>query len=139
VLTDEHVHPNVTAAFGLQLRTVEASRVWRFRGRDERDYLQELYKDNVVFATSDRVFVNEVLGTPRKHAGIVYLPNESSGHDLEIFAEVASIFIAGGCRSSPRAFHNCVLYPTKEGIYLVKGDKPSELVFSWLWLFDTPE
>ena len=114
ILADEHVHPNVAAALRLSLGTKEAGQLWRFRGRDERDYVQELYRENVVFATSDRIFANEVAGSKTKHAGIIYLPNRSTDHDLEVFAEVAGIFIKGGCHTSPYAFRNCVLYPTSE-------------------------
>jgi hypothetical protein len=139
VLVDEHIHPGVVAAFRLKLETSEASRLWRFRGRDERDYVKELYEENVVFATSDRIFVNEIAGAKAKHAGIVYIPNNSKDHDLEIFAVVAAIFIKGGCSTSPYAFRNCILYPTTQGVHLIKGKKPSDLVLSWLSLFQDRE
>jgi hypothetical protein len=132
---DEHIHPNVTAAFRLTLKTVEAARLWRLRGRDERDYLRELYSKNIVFATSDREFVNEIIQSNTRHAGLVYVPNKSSDYSLEVWAEVAGIFIRGGTHRSPYAFRNCILYPDNGGLNLIQGAEDHELVFSWEWLF----
>lgn len=139
VLADEHVHPNVITALGLHLHIMEASRIQKYRGKDEREYFHDLFVANVVFATSDRIFVEELADSRNHHAGIIYLPNRWPPDDLEVFAEVAGIYVAGGCRDSPHAFHNCILHPSSEGVNLIQGNRSSELVFSWLWLFSHNE
>ena len=135
VLVDEHIHPGVRQALALHMRVTDASTTWKFRGKDEREYIQELYLSNTAFATSDRIFVNEILHAGTKHGGIIYVPNKLASHDLEVFAEVAGIFISAWYLRARYEFRGCTLYPTKEGLHLIKPKQDSELVFSWLELF----
>lgn len=118
------------------MRVTDASTTWKFRGKDEREYIHDLYLSNTAFATSDRIFVNEVLDAGTKHGGIIYVPNKSASHDLEVFAEVAGIFISTWNQRARYEFRGCTLYPTKEGLHLIRRKQDSELVFSWLELFD---
>ena len=118
------------------MRVTDASTTWKFHGKDERDYIHALYLSNTVFATSDRIFVNEILDAGTKHGGIIYVPNKAVSHDLEVFAEVAGIFISAWYHQARFAFRGCTLYPTKEGLHLIQPKQESELVFSWLELFD---
>jgi hypothetical protein len=134
ICVDEHIPPNVTARFRLVLRTVEASKQARFRGRDEREYLRELFAQNTVFATSDVKFVEDTRSRGVKHAGLIYLPNRMTDSEKEYFAELAAVFVQGGCRSSSSAFHNCILYPAHDGVRLIRPRRGVELAFSWHWL-----
>ncbi|MGH8110668.1 MAG: hypothetical protein ACREPL_01830 [Rhodanobacteraceae bacterium] len=118
------------------MRVTDASTTWKFRGKDEHEYIHDLYLSNTAFATSDRIFVNEILDTSTKHGGIIYVPNRSASHDLEVFAEVAGIFISAWYHQARYEFRGCTLYPTKEGLHLIRRRQESELVFSWLELFD---
>jgi hypothetical protein len=115
--------------------TIEASRSRRFKGRDEREYLRELFAENTVFVTSDIKFAEQVAESPIRHAGIVYLPSKMTDREKVTFAEVAAGFIRGGCYSSPRAFQNCILYPAHDGVRLLRAKNASELAISWheLW------
>lgn len=136
VLVDEHIHPYVQKALALHMRVTDASTTWKFRGRDEREYIHDLYLSNTAFATSDREFVDEVWDSEIEHGGIIYVPNKAAQHDQEVFAEVAGIFISAWYERTRYAFRGCMLYPTREGLHLIRKKQSSELVFSWLQLFD---
>jgi hypothetical protein len=131
VCTDEHLSPQVAAAFCLVLDTIEASKDRKFKGRDERDYVRELYRQNVVFATSDIEFVEFAYNNQITHAGLVYIPNRFTEFQKEHFAELSAIFICGGCRSFRHAFRGCILHPRYDGVHLVRPRRKSELVLSW--------
>ena len=131
---DEHISAGVAAAFRRYLPTIEAARHREFRGRDEREYLRELYSRNIVFVTSDIEFAEYARSNRLKHAGIIYIPNKMLEDEKEYFAEVAATFVRGGCRSSRFAFRGCFLYPGVDGVRLIKPRRESELAFSWHWL-----
>jgi hypothetical protein len=72
IFVDEHVSPVVKAAFtGGGFRTVEVARDSRYAGRDEKDYIEEMYAANEVFVTGDAEFVEYVLDKRPRHACVV--------------------------------------------------------------------
>lgn len=59
IVVDEHVHPDIAQVFrDVGFRTLFAARDRRYAGRDEHNYIGELYAANEVFVTSDLEFVS---------------------------------------------------------------------------------
>jgi len=132
ICVDEHVSPEVASVFKRIFRTIEASRWRKVKGRDERDYFRQLFAANTVFVTSDIEFSRYISDKRIKHAGVVYLPNRLEPGEKLTFAEIAAVFIRGGCRrNSSRAFNRCILYPAHDGVRLVRPRQGDELALSW--------
>ena len=143
ICVDEHIVTAIAEIFRLSFSVIEAGKSSEFRGRDERDYLQTLYERNLIFVTSDAEFVNEVIDSDLRHAGIVYIPpNMELGQKL-YFADIARVWIGGGTRDAMYAFRGNTLYPAHDGVRFIRrrgtheksGVRP-ELAFSWDWLSD---
>jgi hypothetical protein len=106
VYLDQHIDRHLAAVFRPLFRTVEVSQTASFSGRDEANYLPELYKDNGIFVTSDEAFVRHVLDDELTHAGIVFIPKQMAKDDKLLFAEIVSGFIQGTCFNSRFALRN---------------------------------
>lgn len=133
IYLDEHIAPEVTEVFKSTFRIVEISKSKRFKGRDELEYLPDLYAENGMFVTSDMPFVNAVRDNHIRHAGIVYIPNEIADDEKIFVAELISGFVRGACSASRFGLRNRIIYPGYDGIRSSLGDK-DELEFSWGWL-----
>ena len=133
IFIDENIIPDVIIAFRPNFRTFEISHQNKFKGKDEKDYIAELYASNGIFITSDAKFVNYVLDNGIKHAGIVLIPEQMTNSEKSFFADIVCGFIKGGCSSSPFTFRNFVFYPAHDGLRTInKGN--DKLEFSWDWL-----
>ena len=104
-------------------RVVEVSKHPGMRGRDERSFLSALSRDNSVFVTGDTEFVNELVDSRRRHAGVVYIPQPLDADEKELLAYLAAHFIMGRCAESPRAFRERILYVATDGFRMVHGGK----------------
>ena len=118
----------------LHLRTEEAARRKDLRGRDEHEYIAELYSQNTVFVTSDAEFVEDVRASKTKHAGIIYVPNRLTIAEQEDFVEIAAVFVRGSCKSSIFGFRDCIVFPGHDGFRLMRPKQGNQLAFSWHWL-----
>ena len=133
ICVDEHLEPAVAAAFRPEFRVIEIAKTWRLRGREEREFVPELYRENAVFVTSDGDFVNDAVDGGVRHAGIIYVPSKMTSDEKVYFAEIVGGFVRGGCVSSPHVFRECVLYPGHDGLRAIRG-KRDDMEFSWDWL-----
>ena len=130
---DEHMDPKVAAAIRDTFRTVEVLRTHRLRGRDEADYIAELYSENAIFVTSDEEFVNKVIEKGVKHAGIIFVPKPMTLSEKVLFAQIVGGFVRGGCTGSPFVFRSRVLYAAHDGLRTIFS-RNNRLEFSWDWL-----
>jgi hypothetical protein len=130
VYVDEHMDRAVAKVFRYSFRTVEVSRDRKLQGRDERDYLQDLYRDNAIFVTSDIRFSREMLERDVKHAGIVYIPDQMAPDEKVIFAWIAREYIEWRCDEGPFAMRRQVIYPANDGLRVATA-KEHDLEFSW--------
>lgn len=133
ICLDEHLHPRVAEAFKGTFRTIEVSRTNRFKGRDELQYISELYRENAIFVTSDGVFIGEVVENGLRHAGLIFVPQQMTLDEKVLFAEIVCGFVRGGCTASPFAFRGRILHPAHDGLRTIFS-KRDELEFSWDWL-----
>jgi hypothetical protein len=84
-------------------RTLLASRDHRYAGRDEHDYINEMYSANEIFVTSDLRFMDWVLHTHgTRHAGLVFLPYADTEFRAG-FAAVTAGWMWGSTDHSPFA------------------------------------
>lgn len=126
IVIDEHVHPQVAEVFrDVGFRTLLAARDRRYAGRDEHDYVGELYAANEVFVTSDLKFLLWVLREHgSRHAGLVYLPIADTEFRTG-FAAVTAGWLWGSTDHSPFAMRGKILYWGTGGLHEV--DAPSKI------------
>ncbi len=133
IYLDENVSPKVETAFKPVFRTFQISHHKKFKGKDEKDYIAELYSANGIFVTSDAEFVEYVQDNNIKHAGIILLPEQMTQEEKTLFAEIVGGYIKGGCDSSLFTFRNFIFYPGHDGLRTINKGK-DEMEFSWDWL-----
>lgn len=133
ICVDQHIDRAVASAFRPIFQTIEAGQSPKLRGRDELDFLPELSRQNAVFVTSDKEFVDKVLDTGIPHAGIVFIPQAMTKEEKVLFAEIVGGYIQGMCIESRANLKGRVIYPAEEGLRSIKKGK-DELEFSWDWL-----
>ena len=134
ICVDEHIAPQVADAFRPDFRVIEVAKTSRFKGRDEKDFLPELYRENAVFVTSDAAFVERAIEVGMRHAGIVYVPPQLAEDEKVFIAEVVAALLKAECMSSPHAFRDCVAYPGYDGLHVIR-DETDRIVVSWNRLF----
>jgi hypothetical protein len=133
ICVDEHLPPYVRSGFkDAGFRVVEASR--DYRGRDEREYLGEMYAKNEVFVTADQEFVEDVFreGLAR-HAGIVWLPaamdHEQRTGGVELAAALIKFHTA---EHGHLGMRGVVLYLARDGFRGWDGrTRTDTLIISW--------
>jgi hypothetical protein len=99
------------------------------------DFLPELHRENSIFVTSDREFVDKVLDDKPTHSGIVLIPEAMDSDEKVTFAEIAAGFIQGYCFESRYALRNMIVYPGDDGLHTIFAGK-DKLEFSWDSLTD---
>lgn len=130
---DEHMHERVADPFRPIFRTIEVAKANRFKGRDESEFILELFRENAIFVTSDGAFVNAAVENGLKHAGIIFIPEQMTMDEKVLCAEIVGGFVRGGCSASPFVFRGHVLYPGYDGLRMIVSKKDG-LEFSWDWL-----
>lgn len=133
IYLDEHL--NYIKRVFQSLRVIEISKT-RLKGLDERCYIScELYKNNGIFVTSDREFIEDIYNSKHiKHAGIVFIPKEMSQAGKLSFGEIACGYIKGACTHSRFIWRNIIIYPGNDGLRTVYKDNDL-LEFSWDWFW----
>ena len=134
IYLDEHLMSEIKIPFQeMRLRTIEISKTKKYAGRNENDYINELFSENAVFITSDLEFVERILDQSTKHAGIVYIPKEMDKEEKITFAWAAAGLIRGLTDTSCISAHNKIIYPSYDGIHIIEKGK-DKLDTSWDWL-----
>jgi hypothetical protein len=132
ICLDEHIPPELKAQFSAAGFRVIRANESSYRGRDEHDYLAEMYSRNEIFVTEDERFVDDVLDSGlRRHAGIVWSPETLDPEQRIGFAELATDWIRSLVREEgPFAMRGTLLYPSKDGPTILVDDKDL-LLISW--------
>ena len=130
ICVDEHITPAVASVFRTTFRVIEAGKDRRFRGRDERDFIMDLYRANAVFVTSDRVFADEFAKQRRQHAGAALIPTTYDSNDRILLAQIVRGVIRARCERSPFGMRNHVMIPKEDGLHISLGGL-DHLEFSW--------
>lgn len=125
------MHKRVADAFRATFRTIEVAHTNRFKGRDEADFIAELFRENRIFVTSDRVFVDAAIENGLRHVGICFIHEHMTVDEKVLFAEIAGGFIRGVCSvRTPCFFRGRVLYVGHDGLRSIVSKKNS-LEISW--------
>jgi predicted nuclease of predicted toxin-antitoxin system len=131
ICIDENLSPAVGDVFRKEgFRVLEVSRHPGLRGRDERDFIDDLRRQNAVFVTGDAQFVEEIVDRPRRHAGIVFVEQVSPSGEKEWFCRFAAYGIIGRCEGSPRAFADRIAYVGDDGVRVIYRGQ-DRLMYSW--------
>ena len=119
VLVDEHVHDWVAAVFReYDFRVLNASRDHKYHGRDERGYIGELRRDNIVFVTQDREFVQRLTLEGVQHGGVIWLP-KGWPKEAAIAVHAAVGMLLGALDQSSKGAHNTVIRIADDGLYTI--------------------
>jgi hypothetical protein len=100
----------------------------KYGGREGRDYIREIFAEEKLFATGDIEFVNEVIATNTKHAGILVLPTYPVNEVVEAVAGILAEQVRGYIKANGRnSVKRKVFYVDQDGFYIVeKGIKRLE-------------
>src|SRR5688572_24859650 len=111
ICVDENLSPAVADQFRKAgFRVLEVTKHPGLRGRDERNFIDDLLQQNAVFVTGDAEFVEELVAQPRRHAGVVLVEQTSPPQEKESFSLMAAYGIVGRCVDSARAFAGRIAY-----------------------------
>src|SRR5215217_4358780 len=123
IYVDEHIKPPVIEAFEeCGFKCIQISKTKKYAGRNEDDYIEEIYSEGRLFATSDVQFRKRVLAKKNKvkRAGIVEIPPdvdyEDIGRVIGLLAGCVEGYIEAFGKNSLR---NHVLYVAHDGFHLV--------------------
>jgi hypothetical protein len=132
---DQHIEADLAAAFRSYFRVLEVSKSRKYRGRDEKEFLPELYIENAVFVTSDEAFVDYVLDNHIKHAGLVYIPVDWHQDEKILLVHLVAGYIQGASDFSRFELRNTVLYPGDDGLHSIIAST-DKLEISWDHVFE---
>jgi predicted nuclease of predicted toxin-antitoxin system len=131
ICIDENLSPALGDVFRREgFRVLEVSKHPGLRGRDERDFIDDLRQQNAVFVTGDAEFVGEIIDQRRRHAGIVFVAQASTAEAKEWFCLFAAYGIIGRCDESPRAFTDRIAYVGVDGVRVIYRGEDT-LSYSW--------
>ena len=127
IYLDEHIDPVVKEIFanaGFRCIRITES---RYRGKDEHDYIADLYAERAVFVTSDQRFIEHVASGDIRHAGIIWIPSVLYRSEKELLAVIIAGYMAG---HELRQMRGMILFLAHDGLRLTDGDD-DELVASF--------
>jgi hypothetical protein len=129
---DEHIKPVVVETFKeLGFKCISISKTRKYAGRDEKEYIGEIYSEGRLFATSDVEFANYVYDNRVKHAGIILIP---PAWDDEI-VEVALLGLLGIVRGEieehgKNALRRLIYYIAEDGFRVTDEKGEDHLLLS---------
>jgi len=129
---DEHIKPGVVETFrDLGFKCLLISKMRKYKSRDEKDYIEEIYSEGRVFVTSDIEFAKYVVDNKIKHSGILLIP---SGWDSDIveFATAGLIGIVKGEieQGGKNALRRLIFYIAEDGFRVVDEKGKDTLLYS---------
>jgi hypothetical protein len=125
VYFDEHIKPPVVEKFREEgFKCVMIANTKKYAGREEQDYIGEIYAEGKPFVTSDSEFVlDHVIEHDAKHAGIILIPkvynDASAGDHHAMLAYTLKVFIKEHGRNALRRH---IIYIADDG-FRVMDDK----------------
>ena len=129
---DEHIKQVVIETFKEQgFKCLLIAKTKKYAGRDEKDYIEEIYAEGNVFATSDVDFFHYLLDNKIKHAGIVVIPpgfdNDSAAYGAGVMANILKEFIDIGGKN---ALRRLVFYIAEDGFRVFDDKGADTLLYS---------
>jgi hypothetical protein len=130
---DEQLKPDVRKPFEEEgFRCLQIAKTAKYAGRDEADYINEIYAEEKLFATGDFTFIAYVREQNIKHGGIVGIPPPSSEDipydDIGILAQIIKVFIRNHGRNCLRKH---IVYIGRDGYRMTKPQGEDILLYSW--------
>jgi hypothetical protein len=132
VYFDEHIKPPVVDKFREEgFKCVMIANTRKYAGREEQDYIREIYAEGKPFVTCDLEFVDDhVLEHNVKHVGIILIPkvynDASAGDHHAALAYMAKVFIKEHGRNALRRH---IIYIAEDGFRVI-DDKGEDLLLS---------
>src|SRR5215217_1562515 len=130
---DEHIKQEVIDTFKEQgFKCLLIANTRKYAGRDEKDYIEEIYAEGRVFVTSDVGFFHYLLDNKVKHAGVVLIPPGLADEDAEFGSYVMAGLLQGFIESDGKhALRRLVFYIAPDGFRVVDDTGDDELLYSW--------
>jgi hypothetical protein len=132
VYVDEHIKPAVMEAFEeCGFKCIQISKTKKYAGREEEDYIQEIYAEGRLFVTNDVKFRKHVVANNIKHAGIVEIPQNLAYERLvtvtAVWAGCVEAYVEEFGRNSLR---NHVFYIANDGFHIIDDKGKDQLWYS---------
>ena len=129
---DEHIKPGVIETFKDEgFRCLLISNTRKYKGRDEKDYIEEIYSEGRVFVTSDLEFADYVLEHKMKHAGILLIPSGWDNDTVEFAtAGLIGIIKAEVEQGGKNALRRLIFYIADDGYRVVDEKGKNKLLYS---------
>ena len=129
---DEHIKPIVIETLEeCGFKCIRISKTKKYAGRDEKDYVQEIYAEGRVFVTSDMQFVEYVIANNIKHAGIVEIPPHLDDNTLisvtVVLAGAVEVYVEELGRNSLRRH---IIYLAHDGFHTIDKKGKDQLWYS---------
>jgi hypothetical protein len=134
VYFDEHIKPPVVEKFREEsIKSVMIANTKKYVGREEQDYIGEIYAEGKPFVTSDSEFVlDHVIEHDAKHAGIILIPkvynDASAGDHHAMLAYILKVFIKEHGRNALRRH---IIYIAEDGFRII-DDRGNHLLSSFV-------
>jgi hypothetical protein len=132
IYCDVHVKPGAIEAFteqGFKCIRIPNS---KYRRRDEKDFIGDIYAEGALFATGDLEFTEYVRENNVKHAGIIEilqdLDNEDANWAADGLAKVAKVHIQG---IGKHALRKHIIYFANDGVRITDDKGDDSLFYSW--------
>lgn len=132
IYCDVHIKPGAIEAFtelGFTCIRIPNS---KYRRRDEKDFIEEIYAEGKLFATGDLEFTEYVRENSVKHAGIIEIPpdldNEDANWAADGLAKIIKVFID---RDGKHAWRKHILYYANDGVHITDDKGDDTLFYSW--------
>ncbi len=131
VYFDEHIHKSIVDSFkDLNYRCLFISKTKKYAGRDEKDYIAEIYSEGAIFVTSDLEFFEYIIGNKIFHSGVVYFPSKWDDETNSFAASGMAGYLKGTIdRQGKRSLINSAFYVADDGYHLVENGK-DDLIMS---------
>jgi hypothetical protein len=132
VYIDEHIKPGIIDTFKeLGFKCLLIAKTRKYAGRDEKDYIGEIYSEGRLFATSDIEFATYVDENKIKHAGIILIPSGWDDDILDIALTGLLGIVMGEIEEyGKNALRRLIFYIAEDGFRVVDEKGKNHLLLS---------
>ena len=130
---DEHIKQAVIDTFEEQgFKCLLIANTRKYAGRDEKDYIEEIYAEGRLFVTSDVGFFHYLLDNKVKHAGVVVIPPGLDDDEYQLGAfEEAGLLKGYVDAGGKHALRRLIFYIAADGFRVGDDKGDDQLLYSW--------
>ena len=132
IYVDEHIKPPVIEACEeCGFKCIRISKTKKYAGREEKDYIQDIYAEGKLFVTNDVKFRRYVVANNVKHAGIVEMPQNLDYERMITVTAVLAGCVEGYVEELGRnSLRKHVFYIANDGFHIIDENGKDQLWYS---------